>query len=109
MKLFELNPLLKKSSIDPDFRLLPPRVKQRPPSNLVQRAIAPSLATQFGTTVTNIRSALTYATIEQYGALKRIDSEEGDTIRCASLYKPPRNSRDPTFVRVSPISRSILP
>ncbi|KAF5343759.1 hypothetical protein D9758_015334 [Tetrapyrgos nigripes] len=60
---------------------------------------SPSFAMQFGSKIGNVRKALAMAVIEEYGAVKRIDSEEGDTMCCSSLYKPPQDSHDPTFVQ----------
>jgi hypothetical protein len=83
------------------YLLMPPRVKDRPAPNLVNFGIASSLATRFKRKIADIRAALRGATIEQWGALKRTGFEGGEIIRASSLYKPPTDSRDPTFIRVS--------
>ena len=67
-------------------------------------AIASSFATRFEVNITQVRTALKAASIVQYGGLTRLDSLEGDTMRCYSSYKPSQDARDPTFVRVSRIA-----
>jgi hypothetical protein len=86
---------------------MPPRVRDRPEPNLVKFGIASGLATRFGNKIADIRTALKGATIEQWGAFKRTGFEGGEIIRASSLYKPPIDSRDATFVRVSNFLRTL--
>ncbi|KAF5366150.1 hypothetical protein D9758_005818 [Tetrapyrgos nigripes] len=88
------------SAFDHRYHLLPPKL-DTVPENLIDYAIAPNFSTRFGSDIGDIRKALGAAVIEEYGAVKRIDSEGGDLMRCSTLYKPPQDSRDPTFVRYS--------
>lgn len=48
-----------------------------------------------------ITVALRNAVIEEWGKVRRTDSEEGDTMRSCSLGTSAEDARDATYVRVS--------
>ncbi len=83
--------------------LLPPKVDRQPAPNLVN-GIAAALATRFNTQVNAVKPHLHAAQVQQWGKLRRIDSEDGDTMRASSLGTNRDDSRDATYVRVSQIN-----
>ncbi|KAF7302298.1 hypothetical protein MIND_00797300 [Mycena indigotica] len=92
-------PLISKLIIvqDPSCILLPPRAPLRPTETQV-RAIAGAIVTRTGCTITQANIALRHALIEEYGRVKRIDSEAGDTMRSSNLGIRPEDSRDNTYI-----------
>lgn len=89
---------------DPSCILLPP---QKPPVSAeklnigILKSIAAALSTRFRISVTNIRKLLKDSTVQEWGKVRRVDSEEGDTIQSYSLGRKASDARDATFVRVS--------
>ena len=65
------------------------------------KSIAAALSTRFRMSVTNIRKLLKDSTVQEWGKVRRVDSEEGDTIQSCSLGRKAPDARDATFVRVS--------
>lgn len=65
------------------------------------KSIAAALSTRFRISVTNIRKLLKDSTVQEWGKVRRVDSEEGDTIQSCSLGRKASDARDATFVRVS--------
>ena len=63
-------------------------------------AIASALATRFDAGVRLVRQHLECAEIEQWGKVRRIDSDAGDTMHASSLRIPRDDTRDATYVRV---------
>ncbi|KAI9434899.1 hypothetical protein H4582DRAFT_1818363 [Lactarius indigo] len=61
--------------------------------------IAAALSTRFGLHVSVIRKYLQQANIEEWGKVRRVDSEAGDTIHSSGLMKPTADRQDATFVR----------
>lgn len=85
---------------DPTCILLPPsRVVMPKPG--VLNSICAALATRYSTPVTQIRKHVKTATIMEWAKVRRVDSDEGDTIRSSSLLcKVSEDSRDASFARV---------
>lgn len=50
--------------------------------------------------MTQVNKALKDAIIEEWGKVRRIDSDEGDTMRSCSLGSIAEDARDATHVRV---------
>ena len=86
-------------SLDPTCVLLPPRSKIRPADNLMT-AITGALATRFDTSIGLVRQHLVHADIEEWGKVRRIDSDAGDTMQASSLRVTQDDTRDATYVRV---------
>ena len=92
---------------DPTCILLRPRVVvQQGTGNTsllpgLSKSIAAVLSTRFGVHISTIRKYLQQATIEEWGKVRRIDSDAGDMIHSSGLMKPSVDHRDATFVRVS--------
>lgn len=85
--------------------LLPPRSPIRPDEKLLSTSVSPALKTRFiRVDLKVIRKHLKAAFVEEWGTVRRVDSEEGDTIRASSMYKHSEDHRDPTFVRASNFS-----
>ena len=51
----------------------------------VLKSMAAALSTRFSIPVTTIRKLLKDSTIQEWGKVRRVDSEEGDTIQSLSL------------------------
>lgn len=60
--------------------------------------IAAALSTRFRISVTDIRKLLKDSTIQEWGKVRRVDSEEGDTIQSFLLGRKASDARDATFV-----------
>lgn len=86
--------------IDPTCVLLPPRSNQRPIGHL--QRIAAALATRYEkASVSRVKKELEGAIIEEWGKVRRVDSEGGDTMVASSMKGVNLDdSRDATFVRV---------
>ncbi|KAJ3501992.1 hypothetical protein NLJ89_g9087 [Agrocybe chaxingu] len=82
----------------PTCILLPPRLEERPPSNIINNICA-ALATRADVKITQVRPFVQRAEITQWGKVRRIDSDEGDTFRASSLMTVRDDSRNASFVR----------
>ncbi|KAF7347089.1 hypothetical protein MVEN_01462900 [Mycena venus] len=82
----------------PSCILLPPKSPTRPERNQIT-SIAAALSTRTGATMTQVNAALRTAVIEEWGKVRRIDSEAGDTMRSCSLGLTAEDARDATYVR----------
>ncbi|KAJ7733997.1 hypothetical protein DFH07DRAFT_870901 [Mycena maculata] len=82
----------------PSCILLPPKSRADPdPSQL--RSIAVALSTRSGAKIPLVNAALKNATVEEWGKVRRIDSDTGDTMRSCSLGVTAEDTRDATYVR----------
>lgn len=84
---------------DPSCVLLPPKSPSRPEPNQIV-TIAAALSTRSGAKMSQVNAALKTAHIEEWGKVRRVDSDEGDTMRACSLGTIAEDSRDATYVRV---------
>jgi hypothetical protein len=84
---------------DPSCILLPPKSKDRPAENFIA-SIAAALATRFDVNIAVVKNHLKSAEIEEWGKVRRIDSNAGDTMRTSSLGVIRDDTRDATYVRV---------
>ncbi|TRM55775.1 hypothetical protein BD626DRAFT_415516 [Schizophyllum amplum] len=82
----------------PTCILLPPRVAG-PIESPALTAIVVALATRFNMRVQEVRPHVRNADIVQYGRVRRVDTDEGDTIRAADLVASREDSRDADYVR----------
>ncbi|KAJ7681395.1 hypothetical protein B0H17DRAFT_1161144 [Mycena rosella] len=82
----------------PSCVLLPPRSRATP-SLAQMKTIATALSTRSGSSMRDVNNALKAAEVEEWGKVRRIDSEEGDTMRSCSLGTTAEDSRDATYVR----------
>lgn len=94
-----LKTLIMGSPADPTCVLLPPKSPNRPTSNLIN-SIAVALATRFDVRIGTVKPFLNDALIEEWGKIRRVDSDEGDTMRTSSTGTTRDDSRDATYVRV---------
>ena len=95
--------------LDPSCVLLPPHHADRPATNQIT-TIAAALATRFDVSIGTVRPYLNTATVEEWGKLRRIDSDEGDTMWASSCCTIRDDARDATYVRVCDLYNiSILP
>ena len=85
--------------LDPSCILLPPSKKERPSAGLLT-GICAALSTRSGCEMTVVRKHLRQAVIEEWGKVRRVDSDEGDTIRAAMMGIKQADSRDATYIRV---------
>jgi hypothetical protein len=92
---------------DPSCILLPPRSKVWPADNMMT-AIASVLATRFDTGIRLIRRLLANAEIEEWGKVRRVDSDAGDTMHASFLGVPRDDARDATYVRVRYLSPCVI-
>lgn len=93
---------LTKYFVDPSCALLPP--KSRTPVTVAQmRSIAAAVATRTGAKMGPVNRALKDAIIEEWGKVRRIDSDEGDTMRSCMMGVVAEDARDATYVRVGSI------
>ena len=63
-------------------------------------AIAAALATRFDRDIRTVRINLSSADIEEWGKVRRVDSDAGDTMHASTLVPAHDGTRDATFVRV---------
>jgi hypothetical protein len=56
-----------------------------------------------GLPIREYKTLLKQSVIERWGKIRFIDSEEGDTIRASSLGTRSVDTRDASYVRVSPL------
>lgn len=87
--------------LDPDIILLPPSSTPLPEVNT---GICAALATMSGLTIAAVRHYVKDATVQRWGKVRRVDSEEGDTMRASSFVRSIDDTRDATFVRVCLLS-----
>ena len=95
------------TSSDPSCVLLPPKTNNSPTPALIS-GISAALATRFDVKVDTIKPHLRTAQVEQWGKIRRIDSEAGDTMCVSSLGIKRDDSRDATFVRVRGFHSDII-
>ena len=69
--------------LDPSCLLLPPHRAVRFAPNQIN-SIAAALATRFNVSIATVRPYLDDATVEEWGKLRRIDSDAGDTMWASS-------------------------
>lgn len=86
--------------------LLPPTNKSTPATNLVT-GIAAALATRFSVPIAITKAYLKDAQVEQWGKIRRVDSDAGDTMRASSMGSTRDDSRDASYVRVCMILYSL--
>ncbi|KAJ6548500.1 hypothetical protein B0H19DRAFT_952352 [Mycena capillaripes] len=82
--------------------LLPPKLSLRPDAGQL-KSVAAALATRFSVEVKQVTKALKTAEIEEWGKVRRIDSDERDTMKSSTVGTVAEDSRDATFVRVCTI------
>ncbi|KAJ7735356.1 hypothetical protein B0H16DRAFT_1327140 [Mycena metata] len=82
----------------PSCILLPPKSPVRPSESQV-RTIAAALSTRSGGTMAQVNAALKAALVEEWGKVRRVDSDEGDTMRSCTVGTIAEDARDATFVR----------
>ncbi|KAJ7119407.1 hypothetical protein C8R44DRAFT_624868 [Mycena epipterygia] len=83
----------------PSCILLPPKSQALRPDAGQLRSIAAALSTRSGAEMAQVNKALKDAIIEEWGKVRRIDSDEGDTMRSCSLGIIVEDARDATHVR----------
>jgi hypothetical protein len=71
-------------------------------------AIAGALATRFDASLGLVRQHLVHADIEEWGKVRRIDSDAGDTMQASSLRVARDDTRDATHVRVRTMAPCIV-
>ncbi|KAJ7655446.1 hypothetical protein B0H17DRAFT_941344 [Mycena rosella] len=82
----------------PSCILLPPKSPARPTSNQI-RTIAAALSTRSGARMVHVNKAMKAAVVEEWGKVRRVDSDEGDTMKSCSLGTVAEDARDATYVR----------
>jgi hypothetical protein len=80
--------------------LMFPRSQTRPAENLTN-GIAAALATRFDVDIRLVKHHLKSADIEEWGKVRRVDSDSGDTMRASSMVVAQNDTRDATYVRVT--------
>jgi hypothetical protein len=85
---------------DPSCVLMFPRSQIRPAENLIT-GIAAALATRFDVDIRFVKTHLKHASIEEWGKVRRVDSDAGDTMRASSMVIASDDTRDATYVRVN--------
>ena len=88
--------------LDPSCVLLPPRKPSVSLSSGVQKLMTTVLAARFDVSFSFIKPFLASAVIDEWGKVRRVDSDEGDTISTSNLCNsdPSVGRRDATFIRV---------
>jgi hypothetical protein len=66
----------------------------------ILKGIAAALATRFDIPVPDIRGSLKMAIIEEWGKVRRVDSDEGDTMRAFTMVKVGEDNCNASYVRV---------
>jgi hypothetical protein len=84
---------------DPSCILLPPKSPFTPGKNQLT-TIAAALSIHCEASMPVVNAALQGALVEEWGKVRRVDSEEGDTICSCSLGSVAEDSRDATYVWV---------
>ena len=62
--------------------------------------IAAALATRFDKDIRSVRHDLRGAVVEEWGKVRRVDSDAGDTMHASALVPARDGTRDATYVRV---------
>src|ERR1700709_1446922 len=83
---------------DPGCILLPPRLRARPSKHI--KNIAAAIATRFKAKITTVNQRLRDAEIEEWGKVRMVDHQDGDTMRASSMSAQRDDSRNASFVRV---------
>lgn len=84
---------------DPTCILLPPKSKSSPTTSQLS-GICAAFATRGNVNVNQVRRLVENSAIVEWGKLRHVDSEEGDTIRSATMSHARHDSREASFVRV---------
>ncbi|KAJ3494279.1 hypothetical protein NLJ89_g10843 [Agrocybe chaxingu] len=84
----------------PSCVLLLPRKKDLVLEEGTLKSIRAALSTRFNLPLRAVRQHLQHAQIEEWGTVRRIDSDEGDTIHTSNLDTRWEDKQDATFVRV---------
>ncbi|KAF7333167.1 hypothetical protein MVEN_02382500 [Mycena venus] len=82
----------------PSCILLPPKSPTRPTANQLT-TIAAAISTRTEASMAAVNAALRQALVEEWGKVRRIDSEAGDTMRSCSLGIVAEDGRDATYIR----------
>ncbi|KAJ7760285.1 hypothetical protein DFH07DRAFT_867862 [Mycena maculata] len=101
LSLREPRGLVQGSLADPNYPsciLIPPKSPAVPDSGQI-RSIAAALSTCSGAKMHQVNKALKTAIVEEWGKVRRVDSEAGDTMRSCSLGITAEDTRDATHVR----------
>ena len=64
-------------------------------------SIAAALATRFDVQIHVVKDILKNADVEEWGRVRRVDSDAGDTMRASSMVAALDDTRDSTYVRVN--------
>ncbi len=86
--------------LDPTCILLPPQSGEPNISEGILKGIVAALATQFDAPVPEICKKLKETTITEWGKVRRVDSDEGDTMHVFTMVKMGDNNRDASYVWV---------
>jgi hypothetical protein len=68
--------------------------------NGILKGIAAALATRFDVAVSDIRRSLKNTVIAEWGKVRRVDGDEGDTMHASKMVKMGEDNRDASYVRV---------
>ncbi|KAJ7042829.1 hypothetical protein C8F04DRAFT_1029722 [Mycena alexandri] len=82
----------------PSCILLPPKSPVRPDKRQL-KSIAAALSTRCDAEMRDVGAALKGADVEEWGKVRRVDSDAGDTMWSCSLGTRAADSRDATYVR----------
>ncbi len=66
----------------------------------ILKGIAAALATRFDIPVPDIHRSLKETIIEEWGKVRRIDSDEGDTMHAFMMVKVGEDNRNASYVQV---------
>ncbi|KAF8955507.1 hypothetical protein BDZ97DRAFT_1663982 [Flammula alnicola] len=83
----------------PDILLLPSSKPVTSLPSAISTGICASLSTRSGLHMGRVRELLRQSTLQEWGKVRRVDSEEGDTMHASSLASSLDDTRDATFVR----------
>jgi len=84
-----------------------PRSQVRPADNLIT-GIAAALATRFDVDICFVKNHLKHANIEEWGRVRRVDSDAGDTMRASSMVAAQDDTRDASYVRVISLVKQLI-
>jgi hypothetical protein len=87
---------------------MPPKSQARPADHLIT-GIAGALATRFNANVAVVKRCLQGAETEEWGKVRRVDSDAGDIMHASSMISLRDDTRDATYVRVRWISPYMPP
>ena len=88
--------LIYRNHTDPTCILLPPHTTDPLPSATINR-IAAALATKYNVSKSIARKYVP-PTIDQYGKVRRVDSDAGDTMQASQIGKKNMDYCDATFI-----------